>query len=135
VKKKQTAGFTLVELTIVVAIIGILSAIGMNYYGDYVRETNRTDAKSALSRIASSLEKCRSLYAAYNSPNCNVVFPADSDEGYYSIAAAFPSAAAFTLTATPVAGRPQASDAECTSITLTNTGLKGSAPSGIDVCW
>ncbi len=65
-------GFTLVELMIVIAIVGILGAISMSFYGNYVTDANRTDGRMALTQTAASLEKCKALYSAYNSANCNV---------------------------------------------------------------
>lgn len=135
-KYRQSSGFTLIELMLVVAIIGILAAVASAYYGGYVIDANRTDGRSALSRTATSLEKCRSLYSVYNSANCNVAFPVASDDGYYSITAAIPAnGSAFILTATPVAGQPQVNDAECTSLTLTNTGIEGGTGTNAAECW
>ena len=131
----QSSGFTLVELMVVVAVIGILTAVSMGFYGDYIIDANRTDARTALSRTSTSLEKCRSLYSSYNSANCNVAFPMASDDGFYSIAATVLTASAFTLTATPVAGQPQANDTECTSFILTNTGFEDGTPAGANECW
>jgi type IV pilus assembly protein PilE len=138
---KKVKGFTLIELMIVAAIIGILGAISMSFYGDYVLRANRTDARTALSEIATSLEKCRSLYSVYNHANCNVKIPDSgltSDSGYYSITAAFTpqtAATAFTLTATPVAGQPQANDADCKTLTLDNTGFQDATGSNAAECW
>lgn len=133
--RHQSSGFTLVELMIVLGIIAILSAVAVGFYGRYVIEANRTDARIALSATSTSLEKCRSLYSAYNSDNCNVAFPVASDDGLYSITATVITPTTFTLTATPVAGRAQANDPDCTSLTLTNTGIEAGTPAGNNECW
>ncbi len=128
-------GFTLVELMIVVAIVGILGAISMSFYGNYVTDANRTDGRMALTETAASLEKCKSLYSIYNSANCNVAFPVTSDEGLYTVAATAISGPAFTLTATPVAGAYQAGDTDCTTLTLTSTGIEGGTGANVNDCW
>ncbi len=126
-------GFSLIELLVVGVILTIIGAIAMGYYGDNVRASNRTEARATLTEVAASLEKCRSLYGAYNAGNCNVVLPQASDTNYYSIAATAMGATTFTLTATPVAGGPQADDSDCATLTLSNTGIKGATGGGD--CW
>ena len=128
-------GFTLVELMIVVAIIGILGAVSMGFYGNYVTDANRTDGRMALTQTAASLEKCKALYSAYNSANCNVAFPVTSDEGLYTVAATAIAGATFLLTATPVAGGYQAGDIDCTTLTLTSSGIEGGTGADVTECW
>ena len=128
-------GFTLIELMVVVAIVGILGAISMSFYGNYVTDANRTDGRMALTETATSLEKCKALYSAYNSANCNVALPMTSDEGLYTVAATAISGPAFLLTATPVAGAYQAGDTDCTTLTLTSTGIESGTGADVTECW
>ena len=54
---KRTTGFTLIELMIVVAIIGIIAAIGFPSYQNYIVQTNRTQCQSALAQMANAMER------------------------------------------------------------------------------
>jgi len=130
---KSSTGFSLIELMIVLAIIGILSTIAFGFYGDYVIASNRTEGRAALQTAAGTLEKCRSLYGSYNHANCNYADFA-SESNYYNISGAI-LATSFMVTATPVAGQPQANDADCTTLTLTNTGVRGATGADITDCW
>lgn len=133
---KQAKGFSLIELMMVVAIVGILGVVAMGFFGDNVLATNRTEARSALSATAGSLEKCRSLYGSYNHANCAVAgtLPFASESNYYTISGAL-AATTFTLTATPVAAGPQSNDGDCTTLTLDNTGIKGATGANTAECW
>ena len=124
----------MIELLIVMTIVAIIGVVAMGFFGDNIISANRTEARSALTQTAGSLEKCRSLYGGYNSASCNVAFPIATDTNYYSITGVV-AASTFTLTATPVAGQPQANDGDCTTLTLTNTGLKGGTGADASVCW
>ena len=133
-------GFTLIELMIVVAIIGILAAIAVPQYSDYVTRSRRADGQSTLLRVAQELERCYTQFSAYNNTNCAVVgtggVSETSPEGYYVIAAAGSalSASAFTLTATPQ-GAQATNDSDCTTLTLTHLGGQGATGDDADNCW
>ncbi len=127
---KKSTGFTLIEVMIVAAIVAILASVGMNYYGDNVISARRTDGRSALLNNVTRLEKCKATYGAYNNAACTI--NADSADGYYTVSIVS-DATSFTLTATPAGA--QASDADCKTMTLTNTGLEGGTGADSDECW
>jgi len=129
-------GFTLIELMVVVAIVGILSAIAYPSFTEYVRKGNRTDARATLLQIAQTLERCYTQFSAYNNANCPILHEAsiNSAEGLYTVGVVS-SSTAYTLTALPVAGRAQAADLKCATLTLTHTGARGATGTAVAECW
>jgi len=136
--KKPTAnsGFTLIELMMVIGIVAIIAVVAASYYGDNVIAAKRSDGRRGLQDTATLLEKCKSLYGNYNSPNCSISNgdTVNSPEGLYDIAVTS-AASTFQLTATPAAGSSQTNDSDCTSITLNNLGQRGGTGANSSVCW
>lgn len=135
---KQLKGFTLIEVMIVVAILGILAGIAYPSYMESVRKSNRADAKASLNDTAQRLQRCFTAYSVYNHANCAVATSMAggaeviSPEEFYAITGVI-LANTYTLTATPVGA--QANDAKCTTFTLNNSGARGATGSDANNCW
>lgn len=108
------AGFTLIELMIVVVIVGILAAIAYPAYQNYVREARRAEAKSELLRQAQVQAKWRVTNISYAAP-VNVI---PSVASYYDFVLVG-DVSTFTITATGKNG--QQNDAGCNVLVVNQT--------------
>ena len=129
-------GYTLTELLITVAILGIIAAIGYPSYQNFVQGARRAEARNMLLDAANREERFFADNNAYSADMTALGFTADpaiSNEGNYSLDGAV-TATSYTLTAT--AQGAQANDDDCDTITLTSTGVKGFTGAGsADGCW
>lgn len=117
-------GFTLVEIMIVIAVIGILSAIAFPSYQDYLIKGRRAAAQSHLMEIAQQQQQYLLDARAYAADltTLNLTTPTDISTYYQiSVTASEGPPPSFTITATPVSGSAQASDV---TLSIDNTGNK-----------
>lgn len=133
-------GFTLVELMITVAIIGIIAAFAFPSYTSYVVRGNRAAAESYMLELASLQERFMVDNRAYAASLAALNAPATpaSVSAYYQITVTAPAAAtppSYTITATPI-GSQASRDTGCGTLALNQAGDKStSGPSGAAGCW
>ena len=128
---QKQSGFTLIELMIVVAIVGILSAIAYPSSTEYIARGHRAEARANLLQAAQWMERAATATGTYP---VTANFPANlkTVEGDRYDIAAVSDGATFTLTATPKGAQ---SGDKCGNFTLTNTGAKGVSKSTVADCW
>ena len=132
----KATGFTLVELMIVVAIIGILMAISVPAYQGYVLRSHRTDAHSSLLDIAARQERFVAQRNSYTTAIAAAtglnMGDANSSKGYYTLTVSTAPcgsiANCYTIIAAAAGG--QASDTDCDPISYNSAGTKTPA-----ACW
>ncbi len=152
-KRCQAQGFSLIELLIAVAIIGIIAMVALPSYKDSVYKARRADGMNLLLRAAAAQERLFTLYSSYTNvitkpagcsgAACGLALASDvSEEKFYKLSIeALPVGCApggtrcesYVLTAT--AQGDQANDLVCKDLTLNQVGEKGASGTAPAACW
>ncbi|WP_415897095.1 type IV pilin protein [Neptuniibacter sp. QD72_48] len=134
---KKNEGFSLIELMIAVAILGIIVSIAYPSYLSYLRDSRRADAEGVLIEMSQWMERQYTVNGRYddgagNAPNLPIdKSPRDGDATFYEIDVTAIDDDSFTLTATAIGSQ---TEEECGNLTLTQTGARGSSGPGTR-CW
>lgn len=132
-------GFSLVELMIAVVIIGILSAIAMPAYTQYIVKAKRAAAQSFIMGVANKQEQYLLNARAYATSLAalGLAIPADIAASY-TVTEPIPVTASppgYTITAVPI-GNQAAKDTLCGSLSINQLGTKTISGTGsLATCW
>ena len=132
---KTNKGFSLIELMIVVAIIGLLAAIAIPNYSDYVQRGNASEATANLANLKIRMEQYFQDNKTYADTGGLVApcAPVAGSAEFFSYACTVQTANSFTITAAPVAGKGM----DNFSFTINQDNLKTSVFDGTvgATCW
>jgi type IV pilus assembly protein PilE len=137
--RSRSAGFTLIEIMIVVLIISILAALAYAGYDWAVVKTKRATAAGCALEAAQFMERYRTTEMSYVDADGNApAWPGCSaDVSDYAVAIAEADATSFSITATPE-GRQESKDTDCGVLSLNQTGTRevsGDKADDPGYCW
>jgi len=130
---RKVAGFTLIELMIVVAVIAVLTAIAYPAYTDSVRKSRRAQAKADLVEYASEAERWRTVNNSYTDfPLPYAKSPREATSPMHYELQLVKAANTFTITAVPQ--NDQTRD-RCGTLSINNINLKTPNEGNLADCW
>ena len=130
----RVAGFTLIELMIVVAVIAVLAAIAIPNYSEHVRKSHRAQAKADLAeymQLAERYHTVNNTYVGFGLPNDQT--PREGGAAWYTLEIS-PDATASTITIVATAAGGQLKD-KCGNLSLSQAGEKGASKGDLADCW
>ncbi len=146
-RMNRQRGMTLIELVVVMIIIGILTAVAVPSYRDYVMRSQRSDAKDALLVLATAQEKfylqCTTYATAIAAaPDCAGLAlqgTAASQNGWYALAIDAANQTSYTVSAVATAGGNQFQDTDCRTFRINErsirTAANAAAADNTAECW
>ena len=114
--RRRLNGFTLIELMIAVAVVGILLAVALPSFLDSIRKGRRAEAFAALSAIQQAQERWRSNNALYGTLS-NLTIVSSTSGGNYTLAVTANTATGYEATADG-SGSGQRNDGQCTKLSV-----------------
>lgn len=139
--RQRSAGFTLIEIVIVVVVAAILASLAYGGYSNTMQKARRAEAITLLFNIAEREERYHAEHGVFTPELTRLGFSVDqalpTEGGYYVVSVATPTNQTFTATATRAGA--QAGDTRCGDLVLNHAGVRsttnssGSEPA--DSCW
>ncbi len=126
--RSRNRGFTLIELLIVVVVLAILAAVAINAYRDYVLQSNRNEAMSALMELAQLQEEYFGNRQAYTGSLATLNYPATTDNDLYRLEVSTSAAVGYVLQATT--NDSQTQDDTCRTFVLDGMGQRSAENAG-----
>ena len=131
-----SGGFSLIELMVAVTIVGVLAAIAIPSYSNYVLRARRSEGLQALTQYRQTLERCYSQNFTY--VGCPITIagvattvcpgPTTTEHGYYTMTCTPITATTFVLQAKTTGS--QIADTGCDRLTVSNNGTQTALDSG-----
>jgi type IV pilus assembly protein PilE len=143
-QRHSNAGFTLIEIMIVVVVLALLAAVALPSFLDSLRKSRRTEAFTALSAVQQAQERWRSNNATYSNSLANLGLDALATGNRYAVTLSGTSATGYTVSAVAVTGTSQAADTACSTLAvqvteaqITYAGCNSNSCSfaATNVCW
>ena len=134
-QRNSQRGFTLIEIMIVVAIIGILAAVGYPAYTDYVLRGARAEARNALLEVAIRQEKFFSQRYSYATQMTDLGYATNTwatESGRFNVTFSAATATGFDARATAVGSQQ---DDDCDGFGLDEVGARTVTEGTVDLCW
>lgn len=138
----RAAGFTLMEVMIVIVILAILLGVGLPGYQESLRKSRRSEGKAGLMDVANRQEQYMLDRSTYTTDLTKLGYasPLITGEGHYGIVAEACDggsiATCYKLTASPQNSSPQIKDTKCGNFILDSRGVRSVSGSlAANQCW
>lgn len=138
-KLHLSRGFTLMELLIALAIVGLLAAVAIPNYQAYVKKGQRSEAQAALTELAQYMQRHYTNSGSYYADAVSKSLPKlpfsqlpKTGTAFYTFALVIENSEQFKLTATP---QGSMADDACGTLTLHSNGNKSQSQGTLKQCW